>query len=69
MPETNKAILILGCFDTKGEDFSFLRECIVAQGENVVTINTIKQPQGLFSDIVIWILNKIKAVTHNSLYF
>ncbi len=40
MPETNKCILMLGCFDTKGEDFSFLRKCIIAQGERVITINT-----------------------------
>lgn len=31
---------MLGCFDTKGEDFSFLRESILAQGEQVITINT-----------------------------
>ena len=31
---------MLGCFDTKGEDFPFLRECILAQGDSVVTINT-----------------------------
>jgi uncharacterized protein (UPF0261 family) len=40
MPETNKYILILGCFDTKGENFSFLRKCILAEGELVITINT-----------------------------
>ena len=31
---------MLGCFDTKGEVFSFLRKCILAQGERVITINT-----------------------------
>lgn len=31
---------MLGCFDTKGEDFSFLRQCIIEQGENVIAINT-----------------------------
>lgn len=31
---------MLGCFDTKGEVFSFLRQCILAQGERVITINT-----------------------------
>lgn len=31
---------MLGCFDTKGEVFSFLRQCILAQGEPVVTLNT-----------------------------
>ncbi len=40
MLETNKCILMLGCFDTKSEDFSFLRKCIIAQGERVITINT-----------------------------
>jgi uncharacterized protein (UPF0261 family) len=40
MLDNNKYILMLGCFDTKGEDFSFLRQCIIEQGENVITINT-----------------------------
>lgn len=40
MPATTEYILIIGCFDTKGEDFSFLRNCILAQGEQVITINT-----------------------------
>ncbi len=31
---------MLGCFDTKGEVFSYLRNCILALGENVITINT-----------------------------
>lgn len=31
---------MLGCFDTKGDVFSFLRECLLAQGERVVTLNT-----------------------------
>ena len=35
-----KSIVLLGCFDTKGPDFSFLRDCILAQGESVMTINT-----------------------------
>lgn len=33
-------ILVLGCFDTKGELFSFLCDGILAQGERVVTVNT-----------------------------
>ncbi|KAA0993316.1 Tm-1-like ATP-binding domain-containing protein [Dyadobacter aurulentus] len=33
-------ILILGCFDTKGDVFTFLRERIIAQQERVITINT-----------------------------
>lgn len=40
MTATTPYILMLGCFDTKGEDFSFLRECILSQGERVLTINT-----------------------------
>lgn len=40
MPDLNKSILILGCFDTKGEDFSFLRQCVLALGEKVITVNT-----------------------------
>ncbi|MGV3641086.1 MAG: Tm-1-like ATP-binding domain-containing protein, partial [Adhaeribacter sp.] len=35
-----KAILMLGCFDTKGEVFSFLRQCLLEQGEEVISINT-----------------------------
>ena len=33
-------ILILGCFDTKGEVFTYLRECLLNHGEPVVTLNT-----------------------------
>lgn len=33
-------ILIVGCFDTKGPAFDYLRQCILARGEPVVTINT-----------------------------
>ncbi|MGV8879026.1 MAG: Tm-1-like ATP-binding domain-containing protein [Sphingobacteriaceae bacterium] len=40
MPEKDKFILVLGCFDTKGDDFSFLRDCILAHGEKVITVNT-----------------------------
>jgi uncharacterized protein (UPF0261 family) len=40
MSAPNKYVLMLGCFDTKGEEFSFLRECVLAQGEQVITINT-----------------------------
>lgn len=35
-----KSILILGCFDTKGDVFSYLRDCIVARGEAVIAVNT-----------------------------
>ncbi|GAA4469636.1 Tm-1-like ATP-binding domain-containing protein [Nibrella saemangeumensis] len=33
-------ILLVGCFDTKGEVFAYLRKAILAQGERVLTINT-----------------------------
>ena len=32
--------MVLGCFDTKGEDFSYLVNCIEANGSSVITINT-----------------------------
>jgi len=40
MSEPEKYIIMLGCFDTKGEEFAFLRECLLARGEKVKTINT-----------------------------
>lgn len=40
MPQHDKSILIVGCFDTKGQDFAFLRNCIVALGEKIITVNT-----------------------------
>ncbi|MEO5998386.1 MAG: Tm-1-like ATP-binding domain-containing protein [Chitinophagaceae bacterium] len=40
MPETGKCILMLGCFDTKGENFAFLRRCLLEQAETVITLNT-----------------------------
>ncbi|MCF0056061.1 Tm-1-like ATP-binding domain-containing protein [Dyadobacter sp. CY356] len=40
MAYSKKHILILGCFDTKGEVFAYLRDCILALGEKVITINT-----------------------------
>lgn len=40
MADFAKSIVLLGCFDTKGPDFSFLRACILARGESVITINT-----------------------------
>ncbi len=36
----NKHIVMLGCFDTKGEDFTYLYECLKGFGEEVLTINT-----------------------------
>ncbi|KAA5541694.1 Tm-1-like ATP-binding domain-containing protein [Adhaeribacter rhizoryzae] len=40
MAATDQYILMLGCFDTKGEVFAYLRECLLAQGEQVITLNT-----------------------------
>jgi len=37
---SEKSILIIGCFDTKGEVFAFLRSQILSRGEQVLTINT-----------------------------
>ena len=39
MKKENGAIVILGCFDTKGEDFSYLHKCITSKGKEVITIN------------------------------
>ncbi|SMG48730.1 Uncharacterized protein, UPF0261 family [Arenibacter troitsensis] len=33
-------IVMVGCFDTKGEDFGYLYTCLVQLGVNVITINT-----------------------------
>jgi uncharacterized protein (UPF0261 family) len=38
--ENNKAILILGCFDSKADDFTYLYNCIRDQGETIITVNT-----------------------------
>jgi uncharacterized protein (UPF0261 family) len=35
-----KKIIMLGCFDTKGEDFSYLYSCLLAYGAELITINT-----------------------------
>lgn len=40
MVSDGRSILILGCFDTKNEAFAYLRQCILAEGEQVITINT-----------------------------
>lgn len=36
----DKSIVMLGCFDTKGEDFSYLLKSLGAHGQQVITINT-----------------------------
>lgn len=40
MPPPVKSILMLGCFDTKGENFAFLHKCLLDQNEKVITLNT-----------------------------
>jgi len=37
---SDHAIAMLGCFDTKGADFAYLRERLLAHGQSVITINT-----------------------------
>ncbi len=42
-------LLMIGCFDTKGEVYSYLRDCLVEQGERVFTVNTgIMEASGQF---------------------
>lgn len=36
----NRHILLIGCFDTKGDLYAHLRTCIQARGERVITIDT-----------------------------
>lgn len=40
MSDIKKSVLLIGCFDTKGDDFAFLRKCIIDQGESVIMIHT-----------------------------
>ena len=40
MAMADKSIVMLGCFDTKGEDFSYLLKSLGALGQQVITINT-----------------------------
>ncbi len=40
MPDLDKYILMLGCFDTKGENFSFMRDYLLNLGDKVLTVNT-----------------------------
>ncbi len=36
----SKTVVMLGCFDTKNEDFTYLHSCLLAQGVEVISINT-----------------------------
>lgn len=40
MKNSNKKIIMLGCFDTKGDDFSYLLKNINSLGQDVISINT-----------------------------
>lgn len=40
MEEQKKNIIIIGCFDTKAEDFSYLYNCLFQKKTNLITINT-----------------------------
>src|SRR5690606_688673 len=41
MPVTVPYILMIGCFDTKGEIFPFLRDQLLSRGERVLTLNSV----------------------------
>ena len=51
-------ILLVGCFDTKGDVFAYLHQCILDRGEAVLTINagvmgtTTQFPVSYESDVV-----------------
>ncbi len=36
----NKHIVMIGCFDTKGEDFTYLYDSLQGEGEKIITVNT-----------------------------
>ncbi|TLV03326.1 Tm-1-like ATP-binding domain-containing protein [Dyadobacter luticola] len=40
MSSKEKSILVIGCFDTKGDVFSYLIEGILSRGEQVICLNT-----------------------------
>ena len=40
MATKDKSIVMIGCFDTKGEDFAYLYESLKSQGAEVIAINT-----------------------------
>ena len=37
--KTDKSILVVGTFDTKNDELSYLADCIKSQGGNVVTMD------------------------------
>ncbi|MBC8770104.1 Tm-1-like ATP-binding domain-containing protein [Arenibacter sp. BSSL-BM3] len=38
--QKERSVIMVGCFDTKGEDFGYLYSCLAELGLNVITINT-----------------------------
>ncbi len=38
--QKERSVIMVGCFDTKGEDFGYLYRCLAELGLNVITINT-----------------------------
>ncbi|HLT50410.1 MAG TPA: Tm-1-like ATP-binding domain-containing protein [Arenibacter sp.] len=40
MDTDHRSIVMLGCFDTKGEDFSYLYQSLIANYQLIITINT-----------------------------
>ncbi|SIR31404.1 Tm-1-like ATP-binding domain-containing protein [Maribacter ulvicola] len=40
MQTAHKSIVMLGCFDTKGEDFAYLLNSLKAHEEHIITVNT-----------------------------
>lgn len=36
----SKSVVVIGCFDTKGEDFGYLHSCLMKKGVEVITLNT-----------------------------
>jgi len=37
---TQKSIVMIGCFDTKSEDFTYLHNCLLEKGLSIISINT-----------------------------
>ena len=44
-----QTVLLVGAFDTKGPEYAFVREQILADGLNVLTLNTGAQPKNHLS--------------------
>ncbi len=53
MSETQKTIVLLGAFDTKGEEYAFVKDLIEARGHRVFAMNTgvMGEARGLVPDV------------------